>query len=680
MEPPVPDNEWRSHAFRQKVVAQIEEAMRKAGTAHAKSSNDMENHVFVKAKSRDEYLSLVARLIIHFRDIHKRAQRVPGNTTNLLFHHEHDHKEHATPSTGKAKLTQPTIDQGMQAPCKMPAEKQDQITDALLQLFMKKVLPFSLVEHESFIKFVSLLDPRYNLPNRKQLVAKLEKKKGDVKNKLSAEIDTVRDVAITHDGWTSIATESYETITAHFLTADWDLRSVVLQTTKVSGSHTGENIAATLAKAQETWKLPTPVAVTDNAANEEKSFQILRWERFGCYGHRINLVVRKALAVPEVARLVGKGRKLVTFFHQSSSITSLLLAKQQLLLGKEVQGHKLTQDVVTRWDSTHAMLSRILEQTAAIRAIISDPLMSKTQITALHNCMFTFEEQSTVEGIVEVLEPFTMATSIICADKTPTLHKVMPLLLKIEKRIEVTAEDLPTVVKVKDILREFFQSRSQDKQLALLACALNPFTRHLEFLPESERREAHRLLQDEAELVEVPEKVPEPSGDPATVTPDANTEQPLHSESDLSRSTAQPSTSSTQTPLSPEPQSVQSLLPKKRAKMDMDSWLQDVIDVPNTQANKPDKHTLVQEEVNRYLCAMQVDTDLDILQWWKRHEQFYPILSVLAKKFLAIPASSVPAERVFSLAGAVVNKKRARLSSGNVDLTVFLNKNMDMYW
>ncbi|KAI5096506.1 mediator of RNA polymerase II transcription subunit 15 isoform X1 [Silurus meridionalis] len=45
--------------------------MRKAGTAHTKSSNDMENHVFNKAKSREEYLSMVARLIIHFRDIHQ---------------------------------------------------------------------------------------------------------------------------------------------------------------------------------------------------------------------------------------------------------------------------------------------------------------------------------------------------------------------------------------------------------------------------------------------------------------------------------------------------------------------------------------------------------------------------------------------------------------------------------
>ncbi|XP_015355869.1 mediator of RNA polymerase II transcription subunit 15-like isoform X3 [Marmota marmota marmota] len=63
------ETDWRSAAFRQKLVSQIEDAMRKAGVGHSISSKNMENHVFLKAKTRDEYLSLVARLIIHFRDI-----------------------------------------------------------------------------------------------------------------------------------------------------------------------------------------------------------------------------------------------------------------------------------------------------------------------------------------------------------------------------------------------------------------------------------------------------------------------------------------------------------------------------------------------------------------------------------------------------------------------------------
>ncbi|KAM4808137.1 mediator of RNA polymerase II transcription subunit 15 isoform 2-T2 [Rhinophrynus dorsalis] len=79
------DSDWRSAAFRQKLVSQIDEAMRKAGVAHTKSSKEMESHVFLKAKTREEYLSLVARLIIHFRDIHnKKSQASVSDPMNAL--------------------------------------------------------------------------------------------------------------------------------------------------------------------------------------------------------------------------------------------------------------------------------------------------------------------------------------------------------------------------------------------------------------------------------------------------------------------------------------------------------------------------------------------------------------------------------------------------------------------
>ena len=53
-------------------------------------------------------------------------------------------------------------------------------------------------------------------------------------------------IALTHDGWTSCATESYDTITAHFINKDWELRTAVLHTSKVEGSYTGEHIAEQL--------------------------------------------------------------------------------------------------------------------------------------------------------------------------------------------------------------------------------------------------------------------------------------------------------------------------------------------------------------------------------------------------------------------------------------------------
>ncbi|XP_034085994.1 zinc finger BED domain-containing protein 4-like isoform X2 [Gymnodraco acuticeps] len=61
------------------------------------------------------------------------------------------------------------------------------------------------------------------------------------------------------------------------------------------------------------------------------------------------------------------------------------------------------------------------------------------------------------------------------------------------------------------------------------------------------------------------------------------------------------------------------------------------------------------------------------LQWWSTHEGAHPQLSALARKYLGSPATSVPCERLFSLAGNIVQKKRAALSSENVNRLVCLS-------
>jgi len=57
------------------------------------------------------------------------------------------------------------------------------------------------------------------------------------------------------------------------------------------------------------------------------------------------------------------------------------------------------------------------------------------------------------------------------------------------------------------------------------------------------------------------------------------------------------------------------------------------------------------------------------------HCHRYPHLSVLAKQYLCMPATSVPAERVFLTAGHVFNRLRTRLSPEHVDMLIFLQKN-----
>ncbi|KAF7266243.1 hypothetical protein GWI33_020428 [Rhynchophorus ferrugineus] len=74
------DDSWRTHAFRQNVVAKIDEAIRQSGMNTSRNSIEMENHVFQKAKNREEYLSFVARLILHVREMNsKKGQPGPMN-------------------------------------------------------------------------------------------------------------------------------------------------------------------------------------------------------------------------------------------------------------------------------------------------------------------------------------------------------------------------------------------------------------------------------------------------------------------------------------------------------------------------------------------------------------------------------------------------------------------------
>ncbi|KAG8231112.1 hypothetical protein J437_LFUL010110 [Ladona fulva] len=72
------DISWRTSTFRQSVVAKIEEAIRRCGMPTTKNSLEMENHVFQKAKSREEYLGFVARLILHVRELNTKKTAGSG--------------------------------------------------------------------------------------------------------------------------------------------------------------------------------------------------------------------------------------------------------------------------------------------------------------------------------------------------------------------------------------------------------------------------------------------------------------------------------------------------------------------------------------------------------------------------------------------------------------------------
>lgn len=115
----------------------------------------------------------------------------------------------------------------------------------------------------------------------------------------------------------------------------------------------------------------------------------------------------------------------------------------------------------------------------------------------------------------------------------------------------------------------------------------------------------------------------------------------------------------------------------KKAKRSLGSFFKSSTAVPPGPASTAVQlEGAIEAEVNTYLMTPTIDGEEDPLAWWKVHRVNFPMLSKLVSKFLCIPATSSPSERVFSAGGNVVTCQRSCLKPAKVDMLVFLTKNL----
>ncbi|GBC25170.2 zinc finger BED domain-containing protein 4-like [Rhizophagus irregularis DAOM 181602=DAOM 197198] len=90
-------------------------------------------------------------------------------------------------------------------------------------------------------------------------------------------------------------------------------------------------------------------------------------------------------------------------------------------------------------------------------------------------------------------------------------------------------------------------------------------------------------------------------------------------------------------------------------------------------------------EVDNYLnesITEKADPNINPFEWWNHNRHRFPILSILARKYLSIPATSVPSERLFSDAGNSMTNKQTRLSPKFFQEILFIKRNskyIDMF-
>lgn len=426
-----------------------------------------------------------------------------GSTTNLDQHarrkHGQEYGEFNKQERAASSSTQPRTEDAISNFFRQlgpNSARAKEITASVTRFIAKGLCPYSIVEWEGFQDLIHTLEPRYKIPSRNHITNTcMPALYAQVKSQVEKELANAERVAITTDAWTSCATESYVTITAHHIAPDWKLSVHVLQTRAFKGSHTGKNVGALLKHACADWNLldKEPALVTDNATNmvlagveAELSPHLM------CFAHTINLATQKAFKVDTVARLLGRVRRVVGFFHRSVRAAEILQDKQKQLA---LPIHKLIQDVSTRWNSTQNMLERVLEQQPAISAaLMSRDLRRGEEVNTLKDKDFC-----DVEDIVKLMAPVKLVTTSMCEDKRPTLSMISPVRAKLKKNFEASDEDSVVIREMKQAFRNDLEKRYTGlDDLFYTAAALDPRFKSLPFLTDHDAERTFTSITAEA--------------------------------------------------------------------------------------------------------------------------------------------------------------------------------------
>jgi hypothetical protein len=446
--------------------------------------------------------------------------------------------------------------------------------------------------------------------------------------------------------------------------------------------------------------------VTDSAANILKSLREMDIvsNNVRCLGHLINNAILEAFK-HNISNLVNRCKHIAAATHRSHKTCEVI--KKHCSLHK-VKYAKVIQPVKTRWHSMADCMSSILKLQKALEEIKEREDRSDAYIGKLIKAIPTKSQFETLGALVPKLMHIKGISERLTADTTPTIHLVIPTLVALS-RLE------SNFVVVDDFLKTFKAYLSdkmdncgrEDKNLAL-AAFLHPHYKgavlHYK-ISESKSRSKAKGKKKGAKTPSQKDFLGEDDEDDNEADPFASTPTLTRrvSVSDVLAQKFQKDI------FEATKDSALSLMRQSRTDRGVSLNREDDAadhDDHDHHHDKVDEATADWLSVHDFLTEGDLSTfadpkasvrgedqlerqiedylnllpklakaDGDVLAYWKSHETSVPDLSRLARKILAIPASSATSERLFSAANRTISDQRTNLSGQRAEQLVFIQQN-----
>lgn len=302
--------------------------------------------------------------------------------SHLKFHHPTLYRDNFYPlNNTKAKSTklsdkQPTISEALfkLQPYEKNSKTHMDITKVIAAAIAEDGMPTATVEKPGFRKIIKHFDRRYQIPSRNYFSRKaLPQLFNETRERVLKELEGALYYSATADGWSSnFVYDPYLSLTVQYVSNDWQIKSVMLETYPVTEDHTGDNLAAAMNEALERWNLPKDKLAgmtTDSAANMKSACKKMGVVRVACFGHILHNGIQNALLDEKTVRALSSCKKISSSFHTSYKKRNLLAEKQR---SHDLPVLSVPGECKTRWMSKFKLVRYVLANEAAIRDVLND--------------------------------------------------------------------------------------------------------------------------------------------------------------------------------------------------------------------------------------------------------------------------------------------------------------------
>ncbi|XP_072375547.1 E3 SUMO-protein ligase ZBED1-like [Diabrotica undecimpunctata] len=318
-------------------------------------------------------------------------------------------------------------------------------------------------------------------------------------------------------------------------------------------------------------------------------------------------------------------KQIITWFKQSVNASDELRKAQDPDNMK-----KLIQEVSTRWNLTYYSITRFLELRDIINQIVNRHSSAPGMINA--------REAEELKEVQDILLPLETATKQLSGEKYTTSSIVIPMIFNIKKKIEGSTPKYEIGKKLKEsLLGECNKRFGMAEQVHLLSVStlLDPRFKKMYFTSPLDCVKAVQNIQEELQL-----------------------------KMDVSQQSF-------------------SIVNEQKEK---EPAIPEVFDLWEDHSRLISENTkeistsAPSSELSLYLKSSVLSIKVEPIKWWEENKATYPNLAIIAHKYLAVVATSVPSERLFSKAGQTVTQQRNRIKGKLLSKLLFLQDIDKHYW